>query len=229
MKLNFKMWVLGAFLTCGLSPGAYAVVPFPQLFFRYSWLFDSECAEWSKREVKPEWAQEARELTPHFTEVWNSEASGLFGAVFAEFRKGFSRTEYTATLSVCSSASFSDPLVLNVTRFLKSFQGERPVRPDYVFADLVFHELLHTWMMENLDWRNSLLLMKYKDELQVIKNHLHLMAMQRFIYQKLGRTDLSGWLAESYPRMGPYARAWEIVDKIEGHEPFISEIHGPIP
>ena len=100
---------------------------------------------------------------------------------------------------------------------------ERPVRPGFVFLDLVFHELLHTWLVENLKWPTPLVV-KYKSEQKAVRFHLHLMAVQIFIYKKLGRNDLLNWISDFYPKMGgAYLRAWEIVNA-EGYEAFISEI-----
>ncbi len=135
------------------------------------------------------------------------------------------RKELTATLSVCpNSWNYSDPLVLRTLNFLKSFMGQRPTWPDFAFADLVFHELLHTWLVENFIF-NGPLLSKYKSEPPIVRAHLHLMAIQKFVYLELGRKDLSSWISWKYSGMSKdYARAWQIVDQIEGYAPFIQEL-----
>lgn len=198
---------------------------FPNLFFSYSFLYDGVCA--SNNPVQEQWAIEANSREAEFKAIWDSEAPALFSKLFEEFPKGFSRREMTATLSVCPAApSMSNPLILNVTRFLKSYMGDKPTRPNYVFVDLVFHELLHTWLVENLK-RPTPLLIRYKDEPKSVLNHLHLMALQIHVYKLLGRQDLLDWIASQYPRLpGVYPRAWEIVSRIEGYEAFIAEIKG---
>jgi hypothetical protein len=194
----------------------------PKLFFRYSRLFDANCP--ADKPIDPAWAQEAQAREAEFAAIWARESQILFGAIVSEFGKGFSRKEFTATLSVCPAwLSYSDPLVLNVRRYLKSFMKERPVLPDLAFVDLVFHEMLHTWMVDNLS-RSSPLSQKYKEEPIAVRAHIHLMAMQIHIYTKLGRKAELEWIQETYSKIGgAYARAWSIV-QLEGYENFINEL-----
>lgn len=196
---------------------------YPKLFFSYSFLYDDVCAAQSPVNLK--WAEEATQRVSEFTKIWEKEAGILFGQVFSDFQKGFSRKEMTATLSVCPYApSYSSPLILNVVRFLKSYMGSQPIRSDAEFADLVFHELLHTWVSENVK-RPTPLTLKYKDESRPVLAHLHLMAIQKHTYVKLGKMDLVAMIDSHYSNMqGAYPRAWEIVNAIEGYETFIAEI-----
>jgi len=196
---------------------------YPTLFFKYSHLYDGICS--ANDPITEEWAREAQEKELEFSNIWTAEAPQLFQQLFLDFNKGFLRKELTATLSVCAKApSFSDPLVLNVTRFLKSYMKDKPVRPNYVFVDLVFHELLHTWLVENLK-QPTPLSVKYKNEPRSLVAHLHLIALQIHIYTKLKRSDLLQWIEDYYPNMqGVYPHAWEIVTKTEGHQAFIDEV-----
>ena len=197
----------------------------PKLFFEYSWLYDQNCAVTEERKFDPAWASEAVEKTQNFTDIWEKNGPIFFGKVFEVFGFGFSRKELTATLSVCRAPSYSNPLVLNVTRFLKSYMQDKPVRSDDAFADLVFHELLHTWVSENVNFPTPLY-NKYQDEERIVRNHLHLMAIQKYIYTALNRDDLVKLIALQYSTMPMpgYSRAWKIVTEIEGVEPFIEEV-----
>jgi hypothetical protein len=194
----------------------------PTLFFNYSALYDSVCGE--HRKVDPEWVTEFFEKKPALVAKWDADSALLFGKIFEKFGKGFLRKELTATVSVCEGApSMSEPLILNVTRFLKSFMNDRPVQTEMAFVDLVFHELLHTWIVENVPLPTPLM-KKYSEELPSVRAHLHLMALQVFVYTKLNRQDMLDWIAKKYPAMqGVYARAWSIVQD-EGWEKFIDEI-----
>jgi len=197
----------------------------PQLFFNYSGLYDSAvCPEKSTKKVDPAWAREADERTKEFAQIWGKAEPILFGKVFEIFGAGFSRKELTATLSACPIVpSYSDPLTLNVTRFLKSYMGEKPVASNEGFADLVFHELLHTWIVENGQWPSALY-EKYQNEKRVVRNHLHLMAVQKHVYSELNRSDLILMIETRYKNMLGYDRAWQIVTEIEGIEPFLKEL-----
>lgn len=197
----------------------------PKLFFEYSWLYDQNCAVTDARKIEADWSQEAKAKSQNFAEIWNKNGTALFDKVFELFGLGFTRKELTATLSVCPAPSYSNPLIINVTRFLKSYMKDKPVRSDDSFTDLVFHELLHTWVIENVKYPTPLDT-KYQNEERVVRNHLHVMAMQKYIYTMLNRADLINMINEQYsnPSMPAYGRAWTIVNEIEGYEPFINEI-----
>lgn len=193
----------------------------PRLFFSYSWLYDSVVCEQTPIDAK--WMDEIEAKTEGFANAWATKGPVFFNVLFEQTGLGFSRKEMSATFSVCpKKPSYSDPLVLNMTRYLESHMGTIPTKGEDDFVDLVFHELLHTWVVEHLE--SSQLRRKYKDELPSVKNHMHLMAIQKFVYSKLGRIDLITLLDVLYGRIigGTYARAWEIVN-IEGHEAFVNE------
>lgn len=192
---------------------------FPKLFFSYSWLFDRSVCD---KPVDESWVNEAVAKTPYFTKIWDDSAPSLFSTLFSKFKGRFSRKELTATLSVCPKfISFSDPLAIKVTWYLKSYMQEKPVASDAAFVQTVSHELLHTWVGENLG--ESKLLEKYKSESSVVKNHMHLMALEQFTYTASGRDDLLKRIQTFYPeRQDDYARSWEIV-QLEGYQKFLDE------
>lgn len=232
MKIFFLLsfLFLQSVLTYGQTLASTQSAPTaPKIFFEYSWLYDANCSNTPERKIQPEWADDAMARTPEFVKVWENAGPVLFGKVFEIFGKGFQRKEVTATLSVCPrTPSYSNPLVLNVTLFLKSYTKPKSPLPDEAFADLVFHEMLHTWLMENMNWPTPLLI-KYKNEAPSVRSHLHLMAMQIYIYTLLGRPDLVQMIEVQYGKIPSpvYQRAWEIVSKIEGHEAFITELKNP--
>ena len=59
-----------------------------------------------------------------------------------------------------------------------------------------------------------------------MRAHLHLIAMQIYVYIELKRSDFIAMIEAQYNQLpvDSYKRAWEIVSKIEGYEAFISEI-----
>lgn len=51
------------------------------------------------------------------------------------------------------------------------------------------------------------------------------MSIQKQVYLKLGRADLLAWISKLYTLIGgTEARAWQIVDTLEGHDAFIKEL-----
>ena len=188
----------------------------PQIFFDYSKVYDGVAC---KNAVNTAWVTEAQEREKELQAVWDKESPALFQELFKKFPVGFSRKELTGTFSVCHRhPSYNNPLVINVTPLLKSFADEfkRDQYPDYAFVDLVFHEMLHTWLKENFV-RDQALMEKYKEETAEVLNHIVLMALQKYTYNKLGRTDLEEWMDKRYSSMSAdYKRSWEIV-KTEGY------------
>ncbi len=228
---TFKMkTIFSLILLFSTSPVFALDQPFyPKLFFKYSWLYDENVCPKGQPlpddEIQPEWVQEVKSKQNHFAQVWELESPAFFKVLFDRFQKGFSRKEMTATLTVCpKSSSYSNPLVIRTLNFLESFRGVGQAWSDPAFASLVFHELLHTWLVENFSF-DTPLLTKYKNEPQAVLNHVHLMAIQIWVYKELGRKDLSDWIKWFYPRVrsGGEPRAWEIVNT-EGYEKFIEEL-----
>lgn len=208
------------FLFCFLTAAHASAPELPRIFFSYSWLYDSVVCE--KTPPATESVKEVKERSEAFSKLWSTRGPELFKVLFDHTGHGFSRKEMTATLSLCKEKpSYSDPLVLNVRRYMNTVMSPEPVYGDDDFVDLVFHELLHTWVVENLGY--SPLIAKHWNEGPSVRNHLHLMAIQKFVYLSLGRNDLVEMLGQINARIGgTYARSWEIV-QLEGHEPFMKE------
>lgn len=218
------MKTLLVFLLIALPVLAQAQTPAtPKIFFEYSWLFDSTCAQTHENGIQQSWVNEVTSREAEFSALWEKAEPIFFGKVYELFGSGFSRKEMTATLTLCKIFSFSSPLTLNVTRFLKSYMGTQPVATDEAFVDLVFHELLHTWVVEHTAWPTPMI-QKYMSEDKTTRNHLHLMALQKLVYQELNRPDLIAMIEARYALNAPYKRAWEIVS-LEGTKAFTDEFH----
>jgi hypothetical protein len=66
----------------------------------------------------------------------------------------------------------------------------------------------------------------YKSEEPIVKNHLHLMAVMKMVYLKLGREAQLQQIIETDSKIDNpgYQRAWQIVNEIEGHHAFVQEL-----
>jgi hypothetical protein len=137
--------------------------------------------------------------------------------------KPFQDKEIWVSLSVCSLPSMSDPMLINMRFSLKSFTTT-PLRED-VTVSIIFHELLRRYLVGKIP-NDSILLMKYKDEDDTVKTHLHLLALQQGVYLKLGRADtLERMIAKDRELLNrSYARAWDILESRENYQSFISEL-----
>jgi len=185
-------------------------------------VFDRNCATLLNKPIQQEWIEETANRLNEFQSLWDKDGPEYLKTALQEVGGTFPFQEVQATLTVCPMASMSSPLIVSVKNFLST--AEKPRQPD-TFAEDLFHELLHTYTRPVYD--QSPLRSKYAAEAPVVLNHLHVMALEKFVLQKLGKTALLKWLDSFYrsgKSPGPYERAWDIVDKIEGHEAFINEL-----
>lgn len=159
-----------------------------------------------------------------FQDIWDKDAPLLLGATVAEIGKPFQHREMTATLTLCPIPSMSIPLLLQVRRFLDGPTLNNPLAP-FFFSALVFHELLHTYLGYYTQLKSALV-QKYGNEQLLVLTHLHLMAVMKHVYLKLGRAGELEQIVmrDSANEDKSYARAWQIVNEIEGHEAFVKEV-----
>src|SRR4030095_810786 len=149
----------------------------------------------------------------------------LLATTIAEINKPFRYQEMLATLTLCPIRSMSRPLLINIRPFLDGPTQQQP-RPLFLFSAVVFHELLHTYVLGALPQGKSVLLEKYQSEDTVVKNHLHLMAIMKMVYLKLDREEQLKQIIEKDREIDnpAYGRAWQIVNDIEGHQTFVQEL-----
>lgn len=135
------------------------------------------------------------------------------------------------------------PFIMNMQPYLKTAMAPKTPSSVTAFVALLHHELLHHLLdnTEGEDFKEfSKLMQKYDALLKKTENakedsfvvstdnvlaHIHLMALQKTTYEKLGRSDLLAEAENTYLNVigGAYAKAWEIV-KQEGAEPFLAEL-----
>lgn len=210
---------------CGLLRSRGFAPGFPRVELVYADLtFDRVCQRWLDAEIDRSWAHEIRAKAQSFQEYWDEEAPLLLGTTVREIGAPFRNRDATAVLTLCPIPSMSVPLLLNVRRFLHGPTQGKP-QPMFLFSGLVFHELLHTYI-GRYDRLESRLVEKYSGEPLVVLTHLHLAALMKRVYLKLGRADqLREIVARDSASEDPaYRRAWQIVNDIEGHEAFVIEL-----
>ena len=199
--------------------------PYPHVHLVYSYLpFDRACEQWRNTKIEDGWIEELRMKLGSFQDIWDKEAPLLLGTTVAEMGRPFQHKEMIATLTLCPIPSMSIPLLLQVRRFLDGPTGNKPQAP-FLFAALVFHELLHTYLGYYTELKSALV-QKYEKEQLFVLTHLHLMAVMKHVYLKLGReAELTQIIAkDSASEDKSYARAWQIVNEIEVYGAFVEEI-----
>jgi len=217
--------VLGLVLVLQSAPQK-AAETVPEVALRYSPVFDGQCSELTNSEIPPAWVETLNAKLDRFQAYWNQEGSRLLGAALEIVGKPYPHREMIATLTLCRFRSMSLPLILNMRFFLEeaSQSDGRKALPLEHFPGLVFHELLHTYLFEHRYWENSILLSKYGKEAFLVKVHLHLMALMRAAYERLGLSADIKAIAEWEKSLNPsLKRAWEIVEA-EGYRPLVREL-----
>ena len=202
---------------------------YPAVTFKYSQIFDSTCAEMTKQPIDAAAVTELENRLDSFREHWRKEAPQLLGTTVKLTKAPFQFRETRAALSLCSGfPSMSLPLTINMRFYLKSLRGEK-TESMTVFSTVVFHELLHRYVADRLATltdKTTPLLTKYKEEPQLVQGHLHVLAIIKAVYVKLGREkDLDEVTAfdQTLKSAAAFKRTREIIEK-EGVENFISEI-----
>lgn len=191
----------------------------PQITVEYIPRQDFFCSMLPGSSIKEEWKAELLSRLPEFEKLWQSERSRLISVTEAISGKKFPSQEITARLTLCNTPSESfagmDRVSVNMRYALKSFTPT-PVPMRYKVATL-FHELLHIFLSKH-SLANSSLLKMHAAEPDRVRNHLHLLALQKAILLTLNEHEaLREVIAiDSQLPGGHYQRAWAIINATEG-------------
>lgn len=171
-------------------------------------------------------------ILPQFIKTWEREAALFFDELYSMFQHGFKQTHRTVVLYLGQSWSYgsSNFLILGMRNYVDIAPWHSIISKDEHFASTMIHELLHIWVDEVVAGQSKLLA-KYACEHEHVRDHIHLMAIQKMIYNKLHRQDILEDLDTAYRTRCPveYCRAWEIVNDIEGHITVIQDIVDRLP
>ncbi|OWW18060.1 hypothetical protein [Noviherbaspirillum denitrificans] len=195
-----------------------------QIDLIYSESTDAQCAEQHNYQIRAEWAAELHARLPEFVSLWNSVAPPMLDAVTALTGKTV-ETPRAVRLTLCDTPSQSmvEPSV-NMRFALRSFTPQAvPLRYK---ADTAFHEILHGFVHRHTP-AGSALLRERKGESRCVRNHLHLLALQKAVLLSLGATqELAQVIAiDSQLPSACYKRAWELVNETEGtYKQYVSEL-----
>lgn len=190
----------------------------------YSSLWDSLCSTLKGYEIKDAWKKEILIKKTQLEIEWRTYGDDLLNTTESIVGHRFNRESATVHLTLCNTPSRSFPLIVNMRYSLSSFI-KKPV-PIEVKAGTVFHEILHSYVSDNLNDQSALLAL-YKSEHQRVLDHIHLLALIKAVYLELGRSrELSLIIANdnSLPN-GHYKRAWQIVNtEPEYYFDFVNEL-----
>jgi hypothetical protein len=208
--------IRSAFLSAviwGAACSSQASVPHVKVIYDAS--EDVTCSKLPSGSIKEEWKAELLSREPEFVRLWEKEGPRLVAAAEAISGKDFPSQEITARLTLCKVPSESFPetgrVTINMRYALRSFT------PDSVSmrykVNTLFHELLHIFLYRR-PIANSTLLKEHAMEDERVRDHLHLLALQKAVLLKLNEPDaLKEVIAvDSVLPGGYYKRAWELVN-----------------
>lgn len=214
------------FLTTALCTSAMAspTPSIPTLFFEYGELFDTGlCSKLSDAPVTDDMVNELENLLPEINKEWKENGEVLLKTTTQLFNLPFTRKELSVNFIICDTpfTGMSYPLTISLRKFLKS-TANKPRSLTYLNL-IIFHELLHRYIFADIPTPKETppLLKKYESEGSVVLAHLHLLAIQKYVYHTLDRDVEFEEELERLP--GDYKRAWEIVNT-EGYMAFVNEI-----
>lgn len=219
-KLAFLL-ISTALCTSALASPAPSI---PKLFFEHGALFDRGlCSKMTDKPVTAVMVNELESFLPEINNEWNKNGQILLETTTRLFNIPFTRKELSVNFIACNTpfTGMSYPLTISLHKFLKS-TAEKPLSLAYLNL-IIYHELLHRYIYADLpspDYTPPLL-KKYKSENSVVLAHLHLLAIQKYVYHALDRD--AEFEEELAYLSGDYQRAWEIVT-IEGYMAFVNEI-----
>jgi hypothetical protein len=197
----------------------------PTVTISYSPGLDRVCSFFRGPAVDDAWRAELESRLTEFEQLWASRGPKLIAAAEAVTGKAFPPDEVTARLTLCNVPSQSIIGVsVNMRYALKAFTPS-PVPMQYK-SDTLFHELLHGYL-DTYPVKESRLLEQYASEPLRVRNHLHLLALEKAVFLRLNEPDALNdvVLHDSELPNGAYKRAWEIVNATDDeYLKFVAEI-----
>ena len=187
----------------------------PHVKLEYAAAEDVTCSKLPRDSIKTEWKAELLARESEFVRLWETEGPRLVAATEAISGKDFPSEDITARLTLCNAPSESFPetgrVTINMRYALRSFTPE-PVSMRYK-VNTLYHELLHIFLSRH-PIENSALLKEHAAEDERVRDHLHLLALQKAVLLKLKEPDaLKEVIAvDSALPGGYYKRAWELVN-----------------
>lgn len=183
----------------------------PHISIHYAESFDNICEWEAQYKISKKWVREVEEKLPAWQNAWRKDGETLLRTTVDLTKIPFQQKTFEVALSLCSFPSTSVPLLVNARAALNNFQST-PV-PMHVFVSIIFHEVLHRYLATILK-EGTPTTNKYRNESLPTLKHLHLYALMKAVYSKLGMLAQLKDIIDAdknLPRPD-YGRAWEIVN-----------------
>jgi hypothetical protein len=211
-RLSSLLWLA----LCSPISGTARPIPVDLVYSEHS---DEQCS------AKAEWVAELQLRLPEFRSMWEAVGPQMLHTVAALTGKSVDPRPRRVLLTLCNSPSQAVfGLSVNMRFALRSFTAE-PVPLRYK-VDTVFHEILHDFVSQHTP-RSSPLLSLHKSESQCVRNHLHLLSLQKAVLLSLGQSEALAQVVsiDSQLPSGCYKRAWSLINESENvYEQYVAEL-----
>lgn len=197
----------------------------PVVAIEYSQPLDSFCSFIKGPKIEDEWKNELLDSLESYRRIWSSVGTELLSVSEDITGNRFSKSKITAYLTLCAVPSQSIiGISVNMRYALSSFTDE-PVALKYKVA-VLYHEVLHEFVDDHLP-KDSVLLSTHSKESSRVLNHLHLLALLKSAYIRLGlESELEEVISiDSKLPGGFYKKAWQIINENENtYKLYVSEL-----
>jgi hypothetical protein len=218
------------------SAGAQAAGALPRVEIAFPRLIERYCSEASPQPPDPAVLDEIARRLPEFVSAWEREGPGLLAEAERVVGHPYHFGETQAVLHGCEDlSSMSQPLLIAVARHTDAWADKaapegaaRERRPLAEFVNSVWHETIHRYLgriIAGLPGGTTPSRDRWRDESIVVRNHMHLFALEEVIYRRAGRdaefqARRNRIIARGDPEL---ARAHRIVIE-EGAEALVAEL-----
>jgi hypothetical protein len=124
---------------------------YPYVYLQYSPAFDEKYCP-SGSGITPEWVQSAQGAVSRLQKAWDDDSPALLDRV-VRLIKPFRSTGEVAALFLCrKQKNTAFPLLLSAWPFIPEAMAGKPLPPSEI-RFVAFHEILHRFVVENIDYR----------------------------------------------------------------------------
>ncbi len=222
---QWRVWVARlscAVLAAGALPGRAAP---PPVTFELSPALDTTCALVRGASIQTEWRDELAARMPELEALWGREGPAWLEAAEAITGQAVLTEPAKVHLTLCDVPSQAMVgISVNMRYALRSFVSA-PVPLRYKL-DTAFHELLHG-LIARQDLSASPLLAAQAGEPGCVRQHLHLLALQKAVLLRLQQAEAWAQVVaiDSQLPSACYRRAWAIVNATpQTHQAYVAEL-----
>lgn len=190
----------------------------------YSPAFDSACSLVRGASIRPEWKEELTRRLPELRRIWSAIGPKLIERA-TQVVPLQAPDSLNARLTLCDLPSQSILGISVNMRFALAAFTKDPVSLRYK-ADTLFHEILHRMLLGHVP-RDSKLLRELGAETACVRNHVHLLAVQKAVLLDLDQTAALADVIRIDSELpgGCYKRAWSIVNATEtAYQSYVAEL-----